>query len=250
MLSPATDPYAGLSQDELVAEMLQRPTWRHHHGIPQLQCMKDLYMAYVRRVGTMYRMIDDALRVAGVNLKDTVAADIATAEGFVAFRYAARGLKRVDCFEYSQDAIDRFQMVRAYKEIDNAEIYRCDLSTPDWSQQFGGSYPLVFCLGIVYHMEDPFRFLRNVAAISSDVCIIESDTPKEAGERGLVLRDSELAVSPTETRRVLEMRPSRNALRDMVIDSGFKSAVWIEPPVDAPCPYLTGKTKSVLLARK
>ena len=250
MLSPVTDNYADMTKPELLAEMVKRHMWRYHHDIPELKKTEDLYAAYVRRVDTMFRMVDEALIAAGVKLDGMEAADLAPAEGFVAMRYAQRGLKRVDCFEYSQDAIERLQMVRAYKGIDNVEVHSADLAEPDWAKAIGRQYPLVFCLGIVYHMEDPFRFLRNTAALASDVCVIESDTPKDAGARGLVLRDSELAVAPGKTRTVLEMRPSRAALRDMVLASGFRSAEWIEPPRNSGCKYLGGKTKSVMWARK
>jgi hypothetical protein len=116
----------------------------------------------------------------------------------------------------------------------------------------GLSYDLVFCLGIVYHMENPFRFLRNVAAITAPggVCIFESDTPADAGARGLALRNSQVTLEPGQVRPVLEMRPSRRALRDMVLYAGFHCAQFIEPPADAACKYLAAKTKSVLLARK
>lgn len=266
MVDEVADPFWAKKPEELLKEVAKRPMWRHHHDLPELSPdreggpIAELYEAYIRRVDTMYRMIDEGLALMGVKIAHVpVAADLATAEGFLAMRFIQKGLQRMECYEYNPETIERFLMVRALKRrtIDGevcrrAKLHRLDLSLPDWARQIDKEYELVFCCGIVYHMEDPIRFLRNVYTVTrkGGVVVLESDTPDDAGKEGIVLRDSQLMIEKGTKLPILEMRPSRNALTRMVRHVGFSAITWIEPPVGAECKYLKARTKSVAVIRK
>jgi hypothetical protein len=162
-----------------------------------------------------------------------------------------KGLKEIDCYEINLECIERCQLIQCIKNLDTINLYRMDLENVAWSLRLGKSYDLVLCLGIVYHMENPMLFLRNVYNITNDTCIIESDTPCISPDAGcLIQQDSQVTFSKGKIRFILEQRPNRKALIDMLLAVGFSSVSIIECPADATCGYMRSSKKSVLVAKK
>jgi len=254
------NPYSDMSSEQVISRILAGRGWRWHHDIEQLKNSDYLYKAYVNRVETLFRMIDAALDTEGLTdkLQNMTAADIAAAEGFVGMRYLAKGLKQIDSFELNRGQIARCQMVQRLKQLDEGAdfsklfLYHMDLENPYWSTVLAKKYDLVFCLGIVYHMENPMIFLRNVYEITENICIIESDTPLEPKTDSGILKqlDSQVTLKQGNVRYILEQRPNRKALIDMLLAVGFSSVRTIPCPSDASCTYLRSGSKSVLVARK
>lgn len=248
------DPYADMGTDALIDQVMRRDKWRYHHDIDALQTSPRLYAAYARRVETMMQMIDQALSDEQLldSLPDRTATDLACAEGFFAMRYLGKGLRAIDCYELNIDQIERLKMVRAIKKITGMRLFRCDLESATWSAAINRTYDLVFCLGIIYHFENPMLFLRNLYEIASDVCVIESDTPLVGSDKQgiLVQNESQVTKQAGDVRYILELRPNRKALVDMLLAVGFSSVRVLTPPRDAQCKYLKNGEKSVLFVRK
>jgi len=260
-LEPVTDnPYSVMPREQVISKILSGRGWRWHHDIEQLKSSDFLYTAYVNRVETLFSMIDAALDTEGLTdkLDNMIAADIAAAEGFVGMRYLAKGLKQIDSFELNRGQIARCQMVQRLKQLDEDTdfsklfLYHMDLESPNWSTVLAKRYDLVFCLGIVYHMENPMIFLRNIYEITENLCIVESDTPILPKTDSGILKqlDSQVTLKQGNVRYILEQRPNRKALIDMLLAVGFSSVRTVPCPSDASCTYLRTGTKSVLLARK
>lgn len=254
------NPYSVMPREQVISKILSGSGWRWHHDIEQLKSSDLLYTAYVDRVETLLCMIDTALDTEGLTdqLDNMIAADIAAAEGFVGIHYLAKGLKQIDSFELNRAQIQRCQMVQRLKQLDEDAdfskffMYRLDLESPNWSTVLAKSYDLVFCLGIVYHMENPMIFLRNIYEITGNLCIVESDTPLlPKTDLGILKQlDSQVTLEQGNVRYILEQRPNRKALIDMLLAVGFSSVRTIPCPSDASCRYLRTGTKSVLVARK
>lgn len=247
------NPFAGWDRAALVAEVLRRPNWRYHHDLPELQASAELYTAYAKRVDTLLAMLDNALEAEGVleDLGHLTACDLACAEGFVAMRYLQRGLPGIDAFELNRDQIERAQMMAELKAVRNLHLHRIDLESFTWCQTLGRSYDLVFCLGVVYHLENPMLFLRNVYEITEDVCLVESDTPLICPNAPvLAQQDSQVTLETGAVRYLLEARPNRRSLIDMLLAVGFESVRVVPPPDNARCPYLASGRKTLLVAKR
>ena len=251
------DPFSNWSYEELIKKLHDlKGTWRYHHNLDELKNSSKLVAAYPQRVDTVMQMIDYALDSENLlnRLSDFSAADIACSEGFFTIRYLEKGLKGIDCFELNKDQVMRFQLIKNIKKIGGINLFRIDLEHPAWSCCIGKTYNIVFCLGIVYHMENPMLFLRNVYNITDDVCIIESQTPIIDGHSDTPLfkaQDSQVIKEPGNVRYILELRPSINALIDMLLNVGFSSVKVIEAPLKEGSrrAYSIGEA-SVLLAKK
>jgi tRNA (mo5U34)-methyltransferase len=81
-----------------------------------------------------------------------------------------------------------------------------------------GSYDLVFCFGLFYHMENPFRLIRSLAALAKGQVLLEGICFPSA-EPVLVLMDE--VESNDQGINALAYYPSEAALVKMLKRSGF-----------------------------
>jgi 2-polyprenyl-3-methyl-5-hydroxy-6-metoxy-1,4-benzoquinol methylase len=247
------NPFEKLGRQELIADAVSRPRWRYHHGVEEIRNDPSFYGSYAKRVETMLRMIDTVLESENLigRLPHLSAADLACSEGFVAMRYLQKGLREIDCYELNIDQIERLQIIQTLKKVEGINLYRLDLENVAWASAIGKAYDLVFCLGIVYHSENPMLFLRNLYSITNNICIIESDTPKNPlGFGCLSLQDCQVTLRKGEVRYFLEQRPNRRALVDMLLNAGFSSVDIIECPPDEESRDLRGAHKTIAVAKK
>ncbi len=230
--------FSAESLTDIQSWMLKENRWRHHHEMDFLKGSKQLYDAYSKRVEAMLEMIDDALVKFGIDkdLSKKSAVDLACSEGFVSFHYLEKGLKSIDCFELSLLGIERFQKIHAYKKVADSSVRlgRIDLALPYWSDLLDKKYDIVFALGIIYHLENPFLFARNLYEITNEVCILESDTPvfeepkRFRGDNGVIyLHKDQVTLAEGNVRKLLEMRCDRKALVEIMLTSGFSKVVEI-----------------------
>ena len=113
--------------------------------------------------------------------------DIGTVDGFYAFEAEKRNAKRVLAVDslawnnksYSSHTLktgkDGFNLAR---EVLNSKVE--DIEVEDFNEDIHmgvlGKHDVVLCLGILYHMMDPFRFIRKLGEMTNELLILESHT--------------------------------------------------------------------------
>lgn len=229
------NPFADRTREDILTWLVDQPKWRHHHGVPELKESGDLYEVYVARVDAMLEMCDHALATAGVDdLSALSAVDLASSEGFVATHFLEHGLSSMDCLELSQLGIDRHLALLALSGARSPRIGRIDLELANWAAA-ANRYDIVFALGIVYHLENPALFARNVYEVTDHVALVESDTPDFPGNdrfRGngvIYLNRDQVTLESGNVRYLTEMRPDRVALAQLFIAAGFEEIVFVDP---------------------
>lgn len=226
---------------EKVSQKIESTTkskWRHHHNIDSLKNAPGLYAAYVERVDSMLEMIDEALKSEGLDkrLSKMSAVDLACSEGFVAHHFLRKGLSKIDGFELSDGQINRFHLISSYYKLNAYRIFKMDLDISNLALQLGHTYDIVFCLGIIYHLENPFLFARNLFKITNEVCFVESDTPVtndknrfRGGGGVMYLHKDQVMMNAQEVRSLMEIRPDRLALIQILLAAGFNKIEVLEP---------------------
>jgi len=81
-----------------------------------------------------------------------------------------------------------------------------------------GRFDLVLCLGLLYHLENPFRVIRNLSAMASKLAVVES-VCYPSTEPVLVLMDEN--ESPDQGLNYVAYYPSEPALVRMMQRAGF-----------------------------
>jgi tRNA (mo5U34)-methyltransferase len=192
----------------------------------------------------------------GSRLREIDCLDIGCHEGFYSLAMARRGVRRVVAIDARPENLRRARFVAGAMGIDNID-YRQGL-VENLATDSGRTFELTLFLGLLYHVEDPMRCLREVSAVTGELCIIETQVVDEvegcaewgAREwkrpyRGIIaLIDEtgefdagirETGVSPMAT------CPSPKALLFMLKQAGFKRAEILPPPPGAYEQHARGK---------
>lgn len=96
------------------------------------------------------------------------------------------------------------------------EVHIVDVE--DQAIQQLGSFDLVFCFGLLYHLENPFRSIRNLYKLTGKILMIESMCVDEGGS-SLHLRDE--GRSEDQGLRHVAFYPTEACLVKMLYRAGF-----------------------------
>ena len=213
---------------------------------------------------TVVEIFDTRLRMAtsaidahfGNRLPAIDCLDIGCHEGFYSLAMAKRGVGRVFGVDAREENLNRARFVAKAMGLDAIDYKQGRVETLAADQ--GRTYELTLFLGVLYHVEDPMRCLRQVAAVTGELCILETQVVDEVegfsewGSREwtrpyqgiLAVIDEtgefdagnrETGVSPMAT------CPSPKALLFMLKQAGFSRAEILVPPVDAYEQHARGK---------
>jgi SAM-dependent methyltransferase len=94
-----------------------------------------------------------------------------------------------------------------------------------------GRFDVVFCYGLLYHLESPLRALRNMAAVCDDLLLIETMV---CDSRDAVLRLEDETKSVNQALRGLAHRPSPSYLAIALNRVGFDHVYAATDPPDHP----------------
>ena len=249
------NPYRKEPLEAVRAEIMSGRKWRYHHGIDGLAETSGFYRAHAGRVDSMLEMLDGALGAAGIDLPGASILDVAAAEGYAANHLIDRGATDVDVVELNEGNLQRIWQIRALQQQASiGRVGRLDVERADWARALGRTYDVVLALGIVYHMENPMLWLRNLYAATKSVAVVESDTPiypRNARFRGYgvtYLHRDQVTLSANNVRYITEFRPDRQALAEMLLAAGFQRVDEVAPATLTPCRYFDDGEKSMLIA--
>jgi cephalosporin hydroxylase/ubiquinone/menaquinone biosynthesis C-methylase UbiE len=205
---------------------------------------------------TRLRMVESTVNAHfGARLREIECLDIGCHEGFYSLAMAPR-VRNVVAVDARAENLNRARFVARALGVTNIEFGEGRVETVSTDQ--GRKFPLTLFLGLLYHVEDPMRCLREVAAVTGELCVIETQVVDEVegyaewGSREwtrpyqgiLAVIDEtgefdagnrETGVSPMAT------CPSPRALIYMLKQAGFRHAQILEPPTDAYEQHARGK---------
>jgi tRNA (mo5U34)-methyltransferase len=126
-----------------------------------------------RRVFTRFQR---RLRLLGIpeNLSGKTVLDIGAWDGFFSFEFERRGAARVlaiDTHSWDHGALDCFLFARE-RLASKVEFRRMDVHELSPGQV--GTFDLVFCAGVLYHMRNPLLGLERIRSVTDDQLILET----------------------------------------------------------------------------
>jgi ubiquinone/menaquinone biosynthesis C-methylase UbiE len=125
---------------------------------------------------TRLLMVESAVTAHfGDRLRGLECLDIGCHEGFYALAMARLGM-RVDGVDAREENLNRARFVAdAMRLAVNYRRGRVETLAKSENRQ----YPLTLFLGVLYHVEDPMLCLRQVAAVTGEMCVIETQVVDE-----------------------------------------------------------------------
>jgi ubiquinone/menaquinone biosynthesis C-methylase UbiE len=205
---------------------------------------------------TRLRMVEGAVRAHfGERERGLKCLDIGCHEGFYSLAMARRGMQ-VTGVDARQENLSRARFVAQAMGLDNIAYRQGRVETLAVEQR--RQFELTLFLGVLYHVEDPMLCLRQVAAVTGEMCIIETQVVDEVegitewgsrewlrpyqGILALIDETGEFDAGGRET-GVTPMAtcPSPKALRFMLRQAGFRRVEQIPPHEGAYEQHARGK---------
>jgi len=81
-----------------------------------------------------------------------------------------------------------------------------------------GTFDLVFCFGLLYHLENPLRAVRNVQALTGKVLLLESMVIPEEQPFPIIMDEGPVE---DQSLRYISCYPSEGAILKMIYRAGF-----------------------------
>ena len=109
--------------------------------------------------------------------------DLGSLEGGLSFEMAREGWEVVG-IEGRAINLEKAELLRRYFRLDNLRYERRDVKT--LSRERDGRFDAVLCCGLLYHLDDPFTFLRTLREVTAEDGLLFVDThvaPDDAAAR-------------------------------------------------------------------
>jgi tRNA (mo5U34)-methyltransferase len=213
------------------------------------------------RLELMEKPVRAALAAAGPN---ATVLDLACNEGWFSHQVLEWGASRAVGIDIRPQLIRRAELMRDHfgispgrLELRHGDVYELDASVL-------GTFDVVLCLGLVYHLENPVGAIRVARALTSGVCVIESQLTRQteaivhgngqssqfeerpASFAALLEADQESNMLASSG-GVVSLIPNRTALAMAAEAAGFNRLEWASPTATHNQQYVLGD-RAVLCA--
>jgi ubiquinone/menaquinone biosynthesis C-methylase UbiE len=192
----------------------------------------------------------------GERLPDIECLDIGCHEGFYSLAMARRGVRSVTGIDGREENLRRARFVAAAMGVNGIDYRLGRVETLAADQH--RTYDLTLFLGVLYHVEDPMLCLRQVAAVTGELCVIETQVVDEVegsaewgarewtrpyqGILAIIDEAGEFSAGNRETgMSPMATCPSPKALLYMLRQAGFRRAEILPPPPGAYEQHARGK---------
>jgi SAM-dependent methyltransferase len=243
------------SAEELRAQLEPLGGWMYRfdlgYGIET--AIYDEYLDQIHR--TRWSMIRPKLeRQFAARWPAIRALDAACNEGWFAIETARLGAGEVVGFDAREINIQKAEFARVQLGCDNVR-FRVD-NIFNIRPDAYGTFDLVLCLGLMYHLEDPMGALRRLRSVTRELCVIDtevvrpgssatidrgpSDGELATGDIVAVIAEPEFRWNPLSSVTGISLVPNLHALQVMLKHAGFTSLEVAAAPPDAAHPYAKG----------
>ncbi|HZU26495.1 MAG TPA: methyltransferase domain-containing protein [Bryobacteraceae bacterium] len=184
----------------------------------------------------------------GPRLRDIRCLDVGCHEGFYSVAMSRTGVGEVVGVDVRPENLARARFVAETLGLRNIRYEQANCE--ELSPEAHGRFELTLFLGILYHLENPMLCLRRVAAMTTELCVVETQVVDESegvaewgarawtrpfrGVLALIDESAEYYDDIAETGATpLATCPSPVALRTMLRHAGFSRIEMIDPPPGA-----------------
>ena len=187
-------------------------------------------------------------RFSPFRLRQIACLDIASHEGFYSVEMAKRGIPHVLGVDVRDDSLHKARFVASALGLQGLAFE--NMNAEQIRPETVGQFELTLFLGLLYHLENPMLCLRNASAVTTEMCVVETQVIDEVegetewgasgwkrkyqGVLALIDETPEFNQNNRETGATpLATCPSRTGLVSMLKHAGFARIEFIAPPAQA-----------------
>jgi cephalosporin hydroxylase/2-polyprenyl-3-methyl-5-hydroxy-6-metoxy-1,4-benzoquinol methylase len=231
----------------IVRELVDGTNWMYDwdFGLPERLTLlnPELGSVHATRLELLEAPVRAALEEAG---SEATVLDLACSEGWFGHKLLEWGAKRVVGIDLRHENVRRAIAIRDHVGIppDRLELRQADVYALDLERL--GTFDIVLCLGLVYHVEDPVGVLRRARALTRRLCVVESQLTRQTdpivhgwgttdsretapASFALHIEDDALLNPVASASGIASLVPNRAALEATVRAAGFTATRWCEP---------------------
>lgn len=205
----------------------------------------DILPIHETRLEMVNRAVDGYF---GDRVREIRCADIGCHEGYYSVAMARKGVREVRGMDVREASLEKARFATELLGLRNAsfEQQNCEEMNVDGVRP----YELTLFLGVLYHLENPMRALRNISKLTAEMCVVETQVMDEVEGytewgaqawtrpyRGVLAVVDETDEFNADNREAgatpLVMCPSPEALKTMLRHAGFRRVEMITPPAGA-----------------
>ena len=186
--------------NEILRERLRKQRWTSHNirltdEITTMPGQED-FMKTDLRLHSVVKLLSMLYRGDFARLR---IADLGCLEGGFALALAQRGASVVGV-EARELNLDKCGLLKEHFDVPSLEFVRGDVK--EFTVERFGRFDAVLALGILYHLDEPVQWLRQLASVTKDVLVVESHYAP-ADEASLAEIDPNISnLGPLESVRV------------------------------------------------
>lgn len=159
--------------------------------------------------------------------------ELGSLEGGHSFEIARfPNVERIVAVEGRKANIERARFVQSLLREDKVTFVQANLEKFDLPSL--GSFDAVFCVGVLYHLREPWRLIEGISKTSRGLFLWthyadESKAKKmRLHYRGCVYREWGFLIKPLSSMSPASFWPTRESLEEMLADYGFTQTMIIE----------------------
>ena len=173
------------------------------------------------------------------------AIDLGCHEGYFSFMLRELGVPRVVGVDVRPENLEKARFLAEIRKEEGVEWVQCDCE--DLDRCMTEAFDLCLCVGLIYHLENPIRCLRQAAAVCREMIIVETQVVEEIeGETEWGRRDCVMSYqghfalidetifddNPETGRTALALCPSPRAIETILEKLGFARVEAVPAPED------------------
>lgn len=192
-------------------------------------------LAVERMVYRSHLITGTVRRLLGDDLRNSTFIDFACNHGYFSLEMAFHGAKQVTGVDLRQENVAKANFLKDYFGIQNAVFLQKDIYDLDTSSPFD----VVFNLGVLYHITDPFRLMKLTYDACKRFAVVDSIMHKEPVS-AFIQRVNKDSTKHAEGKFDVELHPTYRAVIDLMYAVGFKQVIEvIRKPLGAgrDCPH-------------
>jgi len=229
-----------LSAHDLRAKLLAYEPWFYRFefpgGIATIGVNEYVEEIHANRAEAIFPHLE---RLFGNRWQEVRCLDIACHEGWVSLQLAQYGVQSVLGMDIRPERVEKATWLAETGHLPNARFTQGDLFALDAAHL--GTFDIVLCIGVFYHLENPMGALRIARKMTRQVCVLEGQVAQGPGLMagwndtitarvgpGAVILPGEQVHAHEPTGIVII--PTLPALQQMLFAAGFREVHLVLPP--------------------
>lgn len=209
-----------MNVDELRAQVASFPQWHYEFDLGGVKTPIFDPAHRNRHEQRVRYFFDPLVRLCGGSLRGMRVLDLGCNAGFWSLKAIEAGCEYVLGVDGRQMHIDQANLVFRTKGIDPAryQFRSGNVFTDDYSGD--GQFDVVLCLGLMYHISKPIELLERIAAVNSDLVVIDTEV-SGVGGASLTMRRETLDEPRNAVDYETVFIPSRRAVIELARSFGY-----------------------------